>query len=54
MAGKLLKLLCMVVGGWVGWYLGASLGQAAGFILSIVGLGVGLYIANRFILAYLD
>lgn len=44
---RLLDLLAMSVGGWLGWTLGALVSVFAGFIVSVVGMGVGLYAARR-------
>ena len=35
------------VGGYAGWYLGATIGFMTAFSLSMVGTGVGMYIAFR-------
>jgi uncharacterized membrane protein YbhN (UPF0104 family) len=35
------------IGSAVGWWLGSLVGFATGAILSIVGMGVGLYLARR-------
>ena len=41
------------LGGWLGWWLGARAGMMTGFFLSVVGMGVGLYAAQRFLHHYL-
>ncbi len=43
----LLNLIGMSVGGWVGWTLGSQLSFFAAFITSVVGTGIGLYLAQR-------
>lgn len=49
---KLLMLVISTIGSYVGWWLGARIGTMTAFILSMVGLGVGLYagreVARRF------
>ncbi|HEU4881997.1 MAG TPA: hypothetical protein VFT45_07130 [Longimicrobium sp.] len=44
---KLLVILGLTVGGWVGWAIGAPFGMFAAFMLSIVGTGLGLYLGRR-------
>lgn len=43
----LLALAGMTVGGWLGWELGAVVSIFTAFIVSVVGTGVGLYLAQR-------
>ena len=50
---KLLALIGMSVGGWVGWAVGARVSIFTAFIVSMIGTGVGLYAANRFSKQYL-
>lgn len=38
----------MTVGGWLGWALGDPVSLFTAYILSVVGAGVGLYAARRF------
>lgn len=42
-----INLIGMSVGGWIGWALGAYVSFFTAFILSVVGTGVGLYVARR-------
>lgn len=44
---KLLNSLGMFVGGWIGWAIGAPGGMFLAFCVSIVGTGLGLWIAHR-------
>ena len=44
---RLLALIFASFGSWVGWWLGAHVGFFTGVILSMVGMGVGLYGASR-------
>jgi len=41
--------LGMSVGGALGWWLGAKVGFMTAFLLSVVGSGVGLYFARRWL-----
>ena len=50
---KLLAMMAASVGGWVGWWLGAQVGTMTGFFLSVVGMGIGLYAAQRIAHHYL-
>jgi hypothetical protein len=44
---KLLAMIGMSVGGYVGWFVGAPVGIFTAFALSMVGTGAGLYAARR-------
>ena len=44
---RLLNLMGMTIGGWLGWALGAPVSVFTAFIVSMVGTGVGLYVAQR-------
>lgn len=44
---KIMNLLGMTVGGWIGWAIGAPVSIFLAFIVSIVGTGVGLYFAQK-------
>ena len=46
---KLLTIIGMTIGGYAGWALGARLSFFAAFVLGIVGTGLGLYLARRFV-----
>ena len=37
----------MTIGGWAGWALGAVYGTMTAFIVSMIGTGVGAYVAIR-------
>jgi hypothetical protein len=43
----LLNLIGMSVGGWAGWALGSQLSFFTAFIASVIGTGIGLYLAQR-------
>jgi len=44
---RILDLIGMTVGGWVGWALGATISIFTAFIVSMVGTGLGLYAVRR-------
>ena len=41
--GKLFSFVGATILGYVGWYIGATVGITTAFILSMVGTGVGMY-----------
>ena len=46
---RLLDLIGMTAGGWIGWVVGdAMAGFFTAFIVSMIGTGVGLYAVRRF------
>ena len=44
---RLLGLLGMTIGGWLGWQLGILFSFFAAFVLGMVGTGLGLYTVQR-------
>ena len=44
---RLLDLMAMSLGGWVGWTAGALVSTFTAFVVSVVGTGVGLYAARK-------
>jgi hypothetical protein len=44
---KLLGLIGMTVGGWLGWVIGLRFSFLAAILLGIVGTGLGLYWGRR-------
>lgn len=44
---RLIGLIGMSVGGWLGWMAGSWISTFTAFIVSVVGTGVGLYLARR-------
>lgn len=44
---RILDLIGMSVGGWLGWTIGAWVSFFTAFIVGMVGTGVGLYAARR-------
>ena len=45
--GRLLNLIGMTLGGWLGWELGMMISIFTAFIIGMVGTGIGLYAAQR-------
>jgi predicted esterase YcpF (UPF0227 family) len=50
---KLLTLMAASLGGWLGWWLGARVGMMTGFFLSVIGMALGVYAAQRITRDYL-
>jgi hypothetical protein len=44
---KLLVLVGTMVGGSLGWAIGAPVGLMTAFLLGVVGTAVGLYLSRR-------
>jgi hypothetical protein len=44
---RLLHLIAMTLGGWLGWALGSPAGTLVAFLASAVGTGAGLWLAIR-------
>jgi len=44
---RLLDFIAMSAGGWLGWMVGAWVSVFTAFVVSVVGMGVGLYAARR-------
>ena len=49
---RLLNLIGMTAGGWLGWWIGAFFSLFTAFVIGMVGTGVGLYAAQRFTRQY--
>ncbi len=45
---RILDLVGMGLGGWLGWEAGSLVSIFTGFIVGVVGSGVGMYVARRF------
>lgn len=44
---KLLGVLGLTIGSWLGWKVGAQLSISGAVMLSAVGTGLGLYLGHR-------
>lgn len=51
---KLVGFIGATVVGYAGWYLGAPFGFMTAFIVSIIGSGLGIYLAHRILDHYLS
>lgn len=50
---RILGLIGMSVGGWLGWTIGALVSFFTAFVVGMIGTGVGLFLAQRFAKNYL-
>lgn len=50
---RVLAIIGMSVGGWIGWDIGAVVSTFTGFIMCVFGTALGLYAARRFDARYL-
>ena len=50
---RLLDMVGMTAGGWLGWWAGAWISIFTAFIISMIGTGLGLYVTRRLIRGYL-
>ena len=46
---RLLDMIGITIGGWIGWAAGAPVSIFTAFIVSMVGTGVGLWATRRYI-----
>jgi hypothetical protein len=46
---RLLALVGMTVGGWLGWAIGAWFSLFAAFVVGMIGSAAGLYLVNRYL-----
>jgi len=44
---RLIDLIGMSVGSWLGWTIGAWISFFAAFIVGVIGMGAGLYLARQ-------
>ena len=49
---KLAAFVGSSIGGTIGWWLGAYVGTMTAFMLSMVGTGLGIYVARRVMAEY--
>ena len=44
---RLLDMMGMTIGGWIGWFVGAPAGIFMAFVVGMVGTGLGLYATRK-------
>ena len=49
MLGKIVVFLAASAVGAIGWWIGAYVGFMTAFFLSVIGTGVGTYVARRWV-----
>jgi hypothetical protein len=49
---KLLGFVGATIGGYIGWWAGSRVGVMTAFVLSMIGTGVGMYLAIRVVREY--
>ncbi len=54
MNSKILSMLGATLFGSLGGWMGARMGLMTGFFAGMVGTGFGIYVARRFVRAYLE
>jgi hypothetical protein len=51
---KVLIILSIFIGGWIGWWLGKHVGFMTAYFLSVVGGAAGLYFGRRIMRNYME
>ncbi len=51
---KVLAILSIFIGGWIGWWLGNYFGFMTAYFLSVVGAAAGLYFGRKIMRHYLE
>jgi hypothetical protein len=51
---KLFMLICITIFSWIGWWLGARIGLMTGYIFSVIGGMLGVYIGWRLKRDYME
>jgi hypothetical protein len=51
---KVLVILSISIGGWIGWWLGSYIGFMTAYFLSVVGAAAGLYFGQKIMRNYLE
>ena len=46
---KVLITILSIAGSWLGWWLGNPFGIWGAFSLSMIGMGLGMYLGRRYI-----
>lgn len=51
---KLLNIISISVGGWIGWWIGEHIGIMTAYLLSVFGAAAGLYLGRKLMTSYLE
>jgi uncharacterized membrane protein SpoIIM required for sporulation len=49
---KLFSFIGATVGSYAGWFVGAMVGMPTAFVVSMIGMGVGIYFGRRIARSY--
>jgi hypothetical protein len=44
---KVMDFIGLTIGGWIGWWVGAFVSVFVAFLVSVVGIGLGMYAIRR-------
>ena len=50
---KLLLILSITIGGWIGWWIGEHIGIMTAYFLSVLGAAAGLYFGRKIMSNYM-
>ena len=51
---KILTIICISAGGWIGWWVGEHVGIMTAYFLSVLGAAAGLYFGRKLMSSYLE
>jgi hypothetical protein len=51
---KLLILIIISIGSWIGWWLGSYAGVMTAYLLGVVGAAAGLYFGRKIMSNYME
>jgi len=51
---KILLIMITIIASWLGWWIGSYFGLMTAFILSMVGVGLGMYFGRRLIQSWMS
>jgi hypothetical protein len=51
---KLLIIIWISVGGWIGWWIGEKIGFMTAYLLSVVGSAAGLYFGKKIMTNFME
>ncbi len=49
---KLFSFIGATLGGYLGWWIGSTVGFMTAFFLMVIGTGVGIYVGRRIVAEY--
>jgi uncharacterized protein YneF (UPF0154 family) len=51
---KILTIICISAGSWIGWWIGEHVGIMTAYFLGVVGAAAGLYFGRKLMSSYLE